>query len=82
MNALTIRTVRTRADRKAFVDIGFKLNADDPHWVPPLKQEALGLITPEKMAGSAMLARSYSLLNGAARPWAGSARISTHWRWR
>ena len=48
MNALTIRTVNTKTDRKQFVDIGFRLNAADPHWVPPLKQEALGLITPEK----------------------------------
>ena len=37
-----------RRDRKAFVDLPFRLNADDPNWVPPLKGEALGLITPEK----------------------------------
>src|SRR5579875_1826182 len=44
----TIRPVTTKRDRKAFVDLPFRLYKDDPHWVPPLKGEALGLITPEK----------------------------------
>ncbi|HWK36401.1 N-acetyltransferase [Sphingomonas sp.] len=47
-NQLTIRPVTTRADRKLFVDLPFRLYAGDPNWVPPLKSEALGLITPEK----------------------------------
>ncbi len=46
--ALSIRPVAGNADRKAFIDIGFKLNANNPNWVPPLKSEAVGLITPEK----------------------------------
>ena len=46
--ALTIRPVLTKGDRKAFVDLPFRLYKDDPNWVPPLKSEALGLITPEK----------------------------------
>ncbi len=45
---LSIRPVVTKGDRKTFVDFPFDLYADDPHWVPPLKGEALGLITPEK----------------------------------
>jgi len=45
---LTIRPVETKRDRKIFVDLPFRLYADDPNWVPPLKNEALGLITPEK----------------------------------
>ena len=47
-DTLTIRPVLTQRDRKAFVDLPFRLYADDPNWVPPLKGEALGLITPEK----------------------------------
>ncbi len=43
-----IRPIESKRDRKAFVDLPFRLYADDPHWVPPLKGEALGLITPEK----------------------------------
>ncbi|RDE06649.1 N-acetyltransferase [Sphingomonas aracearum] len=48
MAVTTLRPVLTKADRKAFVDLPFRLYKDDPHWVPPLKGEALGLITPEK----------------------------------
>ncbi|MBX9860170.1 MAG: N-acetyltransferase [Sphingomonas sp.] len=47
-SALSIRPVATKADRKLFVDIAFRLNAQDPNWVPPLKSEAVELITPEK----------------------------------
>jgi hypothetical protein len=45
---IMIRKVETKRDRKVFVDVPFGLYSDDPHWVPPLKTEALGLITPEK----------------------------------
>lgn len=41
---LAVREVRTKADRRAFVDMAWTIYADDPHWVPPLKSEALGLI--------------------------------------
>ena len=46
--AISIRPVATKRDRKTFVAFPFGLYADDPHWVPPLTGEALGLITPEK----------------------------------
>ena len=45
---LTIRPVETARDRRTFVDLPFRLYRDDPHWVPPLKREALDLITPGK----------------------------------
>ena len=45
---VSIRPISSKSDRKIFVDFPFRLYADDPHWVPPLKGEALGLITPEK----------------------------------
>src|SRR5688572_1941785 len=41
---LTVRPVEDAADRKAFVDVAFALNKDDPNWVPPLKTEVHGLI--------------------------------------
>jgi hypothetical protein len=47
-NGITIRPVVTKADRKAFVDLPFRLYKDNPNWVPPLKDEAMGLITPGK----------------------------------
>lgn len=46
--AIEIRKVLTRADRKAFVELAYALNAGDPNWVPPLKDEVRGLITPGK----------------------------------
>jgi GNAT superfamily N-acetyltransferase len=46
--SLTIRPVASKRDRQAFVDLPFRLYRNDPHWIPPLKGEALGLITPEK----------------------------------
>src|SRR3982751_172307 len=50
MNAapITIRPVETKADRKAFVDFAWEVYKDDPAWVPPLKDEVHGLITPGK----------------------------------
>ena len=48
MPDFTIRPVTTKRDRKSFIDVPFRLYKDDPNWVPPLKREALGLITPAK----------------------------------
>ncbi|HEU5482851.1 MAG TPA: N-acetyltransferase, partial [Sphingomicrobium sp.] len=45
---LVIRPVETKADRNAFVDIVWDVYKDDPEWVPPLKDEVHGLITPGK----------------------------------
>ncbi len=47
-SALTIRPVQTKADRSAFVDLLWRIYADDPAWVPPLKDEVHGLISPAK----------------------------------
>lgn len=43
---MTVRPVLNNSDRRAFVDLPFRLYADDPAWVPPLKDEVMGLITP------------------------------------
>lgn len=45
---VTIRPVRTKQDRKTFVDLAWEVYKDDPAWVPPLKDEVHGLITPGK----------------------------------
>ena len=44
--SVQIRKVLTKADRNAFVELAYRLNRDDPNWVPPLKDEVRGLITP------------------------------------
>jgi len=46
--AVTIRPVAGKADRRRFVELAYTLNAGDPNWVPPLRMEALELITPGK----------------------------------
>jgi hypothetical protein len=46
MSEITLRAVEDAADRKAFVDLAYALNRDDPNWVPPLKTEVHGLIDP------------------------------------
>ena len=45
---VTVRPVETKKDRKAFVDFAWEAYRDDPAWVPPLKDEVHGLITPDK----------------------------------
>lgn len=45
---ISITTVGGKDDLKAFVDLAYRLNAGDPAWVPPLKMEAMELVTPGK----------------------------------
>ncbi len=45
---IVVTPVSTKAQVKQFVDIAYQLNADDPHWVPPLKSEVMNIITPGK----------------------------------
>ena len=45
---LTIEPVVSRADRKAFVDLAYRLNRDDPNWVPPIRAEAEEMVDPAK----------------------------------
>jgi len=45
---VTIRPVITKKDKKAFIDLAWEVYKDDPHWVPPLKDEVNGLITAGK----------------------------------
>jgi hypothetical protein len=45
---VTVRPVVTKQDRKAFVNFAWEAYKDDPAWVPPLKDEVHGLITPGK----------------------------------
>jgi hypothetical protein len=45
---VTVRPVTTKKDKKAFVDFAWEVYKNDPAWVPPLKDEVHGLITPGK----------------------------------
>ena len=43
-----IRPVAGRADLRTFVELAYRLNAGDPNWVPPLRQEVHGLLDARK----------------------------------
>lgn len=45
---LVITPITSKADKKAFVDLPWRLYANDPNWVPPLKSEVYGVIEPAK----------------------------------
>lgn len=45
-NDLVITAVSGKADLKAFIDLPWSIYADDPHWVPPLRNEVRDLLTP------------------------------------
>lgn len=46
--APAIQPVATKADRRAFIDVAYRLNRSDPNWVPPLRQEVEATIDPKK----------------------------------
>ncbi len=43
---IDVSPVGGRADRRAFIDLPFRLYRDDPLWVPPLKRDVADLISP------------------------------------
>ena len=47
-NNIEIVPVTTKGQKKAFIEAAYRLNAADPHWVPPLKTEVHALLTPDK----------------------------------
>ncbi len=45
---IQIVAVNTRAERREFVELAYRLNAGDPHWVPPLRADVHALIDAKK----------------------------------
>jgi GNAT superfamily N-acetyltransferase len=43
---LNVRPLAGRSDRKAFIDVPWRIYRDDAAWVPPLRAEVRGLIDP------------------------------------
>ena len=43
---LSVTPVAGKGDLKAFIDLPYRLYANDPHWVPPLRSEVREQITP------------------------------------
>lgn len=73
--ALTIRPVNDGSDRKAFIDIAYRLNRDDPNWVPPLRQEVAEKIDPKKNGWFSHAEAQYFLAERDGKP---VGRISAH----
>ena len=48
MAELVITPVSSKADRAAFVDLAYRLNAADQNWVPNLRSEEISKFTPGK----------------------------------
>lgn len=48
MRKIEITPVASKRERREFVDLAYRLNASEPNWVPPLKMEAIELVTPGK----------------------------------
>jgi len=48
MSNLTIQTVQTKKQLKEFIRLAWKINANDPNWVPPLMIDRLKLLNKEK----------------------------------
>ncbi len=46
--SVVISPVNGKRDFNAFVDCAYRLNAGDPHWVPPLRREVVEVLTPGK----------------------------------
>ncbi|GGE78517.1 N-acetyltransferase [Sphingomonas prati] len=65
-----ITEVRTRAERAAFIDLPFRLYANDTAWIPPLKAEVKALLTPganpwfEHATAAFLIARRGTLVTG------------------
>lgn len=46
--AIAITPVAGKADLDAYIDLAYRLNANDPNWVPPLRGDVKELLTPGK----------------------------------
>lgn len=43
-----VRPVTGKAAKAAFIEVAYRLNASDPNWVPPLRQDMRELLNPAK----------------------------------
>jgi len=50
MQTPVITRVNSRRDRKAFIDLPYRIYADNPKWVPPLRLDTAHIINPKKNA--------------------------------
>ena len=72
---IEIVNVRTPLERREFIDLAYRLNRGDPHWVPPLRDEMKGLIDPAKNPWFGHARAQLMLARRDGRP---VGRISAH----
>jgi len=48
MSGVTVTPVAGKRERGEFIDLAYRLNAGDPHWVPPLRPDVVELLDPAK----------------------------------
>lgn len=72
---LSIRPVSSKRDTKQFIEIAYRLNSDDPAWVPPLRAEVAATISPKKNGWFSHAEAQYFL---AERDGQTVGRISAH----
>src|SRR5690606_1123296 len=48
MSDISVEPVANKRDFNAFVDFAYRINADDPNWVAPLRGEVVEVLTPGK----------------------------------
>lgn len=77
MGEISVRpiSVEDKRDRNAFIDLAYRINAKDPAWVPPLKDEVRGTIDPKK---NGWFSHAENQLFLAERDGQAVGRISAH----
>ena len=50
LSSVTVHPVRGRSDRKRFIDFPYTFYQDQPHWVPPLRQDVKKTLSTSKNA--------------------------------
>lgn len=48
MSGVTVTPVTSKHERGEFIDLAYRLNANDPNWVPPLRSDVAELLDPAK----------------------------------
>jgi GNAT superfamily N-acetyltransferase len=75
ISVITARPISSKADIKQFIEIAYRLNGDDPHWVPPLRDEVAATISPKKNGWFSHAEAQYFLAERDGKP---AGRISAH----
>lgn len=83
MAELIIRPVASAADLNAFIDLAWRIQGQDPNWVPPLRSEVKKLLSPQhpfwlKAEGQLFLAERGGMLVGRIAALMDMAHIEYH----